>query len=214
VAVSPLAVAAVLVGVLSLLSFFGPMFLIVPAAGVVVAILALRQIADSGGTQTGRPLAWAGLALCVGLGGAELVALLTGTLSVRNDERGISAALVELGGVLREQKYKDAYALFDDEFQNRVDAKRFTSTWTAVQSKDGLGRLESLKWNGVRPQFLTLGGSRAAYVKALVKFERSAEERFDIVLRQVGDRWLVAQLPAFFPDKAKRAEEDVFQIPE
>src|SRR3954452_7526304 len=60
VAVSPLAVAAVLIGVLSLLSFFGPMFLIVPAAGVLVAILALRQIADSSGTQTGRPMAWAG----------------------------------------------------------------------------------------------------------------------------------------------------------
>src|SRR4051794_17907081 len=72
VAVSPLAVVTVLIGVASLLSFFGALFLVVPATGLLVGVLALRQIADSNGTQTGRPMAWAGLTLCVALGGAEL----------------------------------------------------------------------------------------------------------------------------------------------
>jgi hypothetical protein len=217
VAVSPLAVASVLIAIASLLALVGPVFLMIPAAGVLVAVLALRQIADSSGTQTGRPLAWISLALCVVIGGAEVAKESMAALATRSDEQRIAATLNDLGAAIKAQNYKDAYALFDDEFQDRVKLKAFSDTWSAVQAPNGLGKLESLAWNGVKPQFVPSGGSRGAYVKALVKFARSNEERFDVALRQVGDRWMVTQLPAFFPMKGQRGgntDEDVFQIPE
>src|SRR3954462_5034744 len=69
VAVNQTAIAAVLVGLLSALSFFGFLLLVIPIVGAIFAVIALRQIADSNGTQTGRGLAILALALCVILGG-------------------------------------------------------------------------------------------------------------------------------------------------
>ena len=56
VAVNHTAIAAVLLGLLSALSFFGFLLLVIPIVGVVFAVIALRQIGESNGTQN---LPWA-----------------------------------------------------------------------------------------------------------------------------------------------------------
>src|SRR3954471_19886402 len=72
VAVNQTAIAAVLLGLLSAVSFFGHLLLVIPIVGVIFAVVALRQIGNSNGTQTGRGLALLALLLCLGLGGTAI----------------------------------------------------------------------------------------------------------------------------------------------
>src|SRR3954451_18973037 len=72
VAVNQTAIIALLLGLASGLAFFGYLLLIIPLVGIVFAIVAIRQITDSNGTQTGKGLAWGGLALCLLFGGGVL----------------------------------------------------------------------------------------------------------------------------------------------
>src|SRR5947207_11805007 len=72
VAVNHTAIAAVLLGLASALAFFGWLLLVVPVVGIIFAIVAIRQINDSSGTQTGRGLAYVGLLFCLLLGGGAI----------------------------------------------------------------------------------------------------------------------------------------------
>lgn len=60
---APLAVVALLLGVASLLALIGPLFFLVPAAAIGVALLALGKIRQSDGALSGAGLARVGLAL-------------------------------------------------------------------------------------------------------------------------------------------------------
>lgn len=60
---APLAVIALLLGMASVLALIGPLFFLVPAAAVGVALLALGKIRQSDGALSGAALARVGLAL-------------------------------------------------------------------------------------------------------------------------------------------------------
>lgn len=66
--VSPLAVAAAIVGGCSAVALTTPLAWMVPLIGIGLAAAALADIARSGGTKTGRALTLIGLALAVGFG--------------------------------------------------------------------------------------------------------------------------------------------------
>ena len=70
VAINSAAVVAALLGVASALTIFSPLLLVIPLAGIVVAIFAWRQISDSSGTEAGKPVAVLGLLLSLLIGGA------------------------------------------------------------------------------------------------------------------------------------------------
>src|SRR5436309_10235622 len=63
VAINPLAVATVFLGAASALALLDHTLLAIPVLAVVCAIVALRQVIRSGGTQTGRGIAVLGLVL-------------------------------------------------------------------------------------------------------------------------------------------------------
>jgi len=63
--VSVPAVLSLLLGLASPLSFIAPLLLVIPLAGAVLALLALRRIAESDGAMIGRGAALVTLALCV-----------------------------------------------------------------------------------------------------------------------------------------------------
>lgn len=65
---SPLAIASLLLGLVSPVCMIGPMLLVVPLAGAAAAIGALRQIAASDGALSGRRAAVFGLVLSVAVG--------------------------------------------------------------------------------------------------------------------------------------------------
>ena len=56
-AVNTAAVLAALLGVASGLAIFSPLLLVIPGIAVIVSVIAWRQIANSNGTETGKPLA-------------------------------------------------------------------------------------------------------------------------------------------------------------
>ncbi|MDB5323754.1 MAG: hypothetical protein JWN40_5385, partial [Phycisphaerales bacterium] len=195
VAVNHTAIIAALLGVASVLSFFASLLLVIPLVGVIFAIVAIRQINESSGTQAGKILAITGLLLCILLGGGAITKEAMAIAAVKGDENKIAATLAQVGQYLHDGKYKEAYALHDDDFQNRVKFPQFESVWKSAQSPTPLGRVQSMEWNGVSPSFGSEGGSAIAAAKVRTKFERAQDERFDVVMRRVGDRWLISRFP-------------------
>src|SRR5271155_3285734 len=63
VAVNVTSVVAVLFGLASLLAIASPVLLVFPIVGVALSLIALRQVRNSNGTQTGIALAVLGLVL-------------------------------------------------------------------------------------------------------------------------------------------------------
>src|SRR5262245_38263315 len=78
VAINPVAVTTLLLGLASSLALVTGMLLIIPIAGIICAIVGLWQIRNSNGTQSGRLLASSGMGLCIvfaGLVGARQIAI-------------------------------------------------------------------------------------------------------------------------------------------
>lgn len=212
VAVNQTAVVAMFLGLASALALLGLLLLVIPLVGIVFAVVALRQVKDSGGTQTGKGLAIVGLILCLLLGGGEVVKEGLEIAANRDDENKIAATLADVGRFVREGKFAEAYALFDDAFQNRVKPEKFKETWEQFQDPKALDRMTSMEWNGVSPRIESAGGSPLAEARAVIKFKRAAADRFDVTLRKVGSKWLIARLPVFFPEPKKSKPEDVFDF--
>src|SRR5690349_615074 len=61
VAINTAAVWTAALGVASLFALIDPILLVIPLAAVVFGFVALHQIKDSNGTETGRSWAWLGL---------------------------------------------------------------------------------------------------------------------------------------------------------
>ena len=215
VAVNQTAIVAALLGFASALSFFGNLLLIIPIIGVIFAVVAMRQISHSSGTQTGKLLAIAGLLLCVLLGGWAITKEALAIAAVKGDENKIASTLSQLGQLLHDGKYKEAYALHDDDFQNRVKFAQFESRWKSIQSPQPLGRVQKMEWNGVSPSFGSEGGSPMAALKAMMRFEKAQDERVDLIMRRVGDRWLISHFPSFFPEPRHGSSQanDTFSDP-
>jgi hypothetical protein len=211
VAVNPLAVVAALLGLASGLAFAGWLLLVVPIVGIVFAVVAIRQINDSNGTQTGKGFAIAGLALCILCAGGMMVKKYMDAAAVRADEQAIATTITQTGRLIGVGDYKQAYAQFDDAFQQNVTFEEFRRLWETIQGQ--VGKLEKMEWNGVRPDFKSAEGSPMAGVIARTKFEKATEERYDLMLRKVGGKWLINSLPQFFrPKQPQRKPADEFNL--
>lgn len=211
VALNLLAIVAVLLGLASALALLSFYFLPIPVGAIVVALLAMRQVNNSNGTQTGKGLALAGLGLAVILGGAVGAMEWKNYAALKEDESRISATLSEAGKQLHDGKYDQAYALFDDSFKSYVTPELFKSNMISVQAPRGLGKLESMAGNGI-VQFESANGARPAITKAIIKFAniRGEDERFDVALREVGGKWMIVRFPFFAEPKKGGADDFIF----
>ena len=101
--------------------------------------VALRQIQTGNGTQTGRWLAWVGFALSglftIYLFGSRTVM----AVQNRQDSQAVAALCTQFGDLIKQEKFGEAYDLFDADFKGRVPADTFK------------GRLWSLQHNAVLP---------------------------------------------------------------
>src|SRR5687768_2615927 len=70
VAINNVAIVAAILGLCTALGFLGPFFLILGLAGVICGFVALKEIRNSNGTQSGKLLAWLGVFLSVALAGS------------------------------------------------------------------------------------------------------------------------------------------------
>src|SRR5690349_6563689 len=63
VAINPLSIAALVLGMVSLLSLVFNFFLVAAGVGIILGLLSLRQISHSNGTQSGRAFAIGGIGI-------------------------------------------------------------------------------------------------------------------------------------------------------
>jgi hypothetical protein len=205
VAVNPVAVAALLLGVGSLLVFLHDVLLVIPLAGVVCAVIAWRQIGNSNGTQTGRFMAAAGLGLSLCLGGGRLASKALGGWVNQNDKAEIRRLISELGGHLSREDYPAAYAMFTQRFKDRVTLQRFTDAYKDLNANPVGGGIKGMEWNGlVEFEDDSQTNSRIAYTMAFFSFRKVDEPgRQTVVLLKEGDRWQMDDLPTMFPRDKK-----------
>src|SRR5437764_6191118 len=96
VAINPVAVATVFLGLASALALLDNTLLAVPVLAVVMAIVSLRQISHSGGTQTGRGLAILGLVLAIAFSGVVLARSLVHQFRTRQDTQQLDALVKDV----------------------------------------------------------------------------------------------------------------------
>ena len=205
VAINAAAIAALLLGVASATVLFGvPVLLLLPLAGVVLAVVAWVQIGHSNGTQTGRLLAVIGGVLSLALGGYQ--GGKTAVAAVRAS--AAQGAVVELihafGQDLADGKYPQAYARCDATFQHVVTEPQFVGAWQSTRSNPSLGKLQGIDWNG-RLQFDTDLLRREAVAGGMVLIHFAAARapyRTDMFFRQVDGQWQVDRIPQLFPPTA------------
>jgi uncharacterized membrane protein (DUF485 family) len=152
VAINSLAVTAAVLAVATGLAFLGTYFLFIAPAAVGCGLLALRKIANSNGTEGGRPLAWFAIVLSLGLAGVILVKTIA-TLRVQAKERvQIRQVIAEFGKDIAAGEYEKAYELCDGEFQKKWTLAQFRATWVAYQDPDplhGYGTFRRMEDNGI-----------------------------------------------------------------
>ena len=206
VAVNLAAILAALLGLASVLALLNDVWLVIPAAGVVCAIVAWRQIRNSNGTQTGSGVAMIGLALSLLIGGGVMASKSVKALAQRRDEQTLTAAMHALGDDLAAGHYHEAYMRFSERFQQRVSEAAFTETWETTLGKGfGLGRVKTLDWNG-RALFEDEPGTgrRFAWAGMIPQFQKPMDPppRWDVRFSRGPDgRWLIEDLQQVFPVK-------------
>src|SRR5688500_18355240 len=145
VAVNGPAVFALIFGLFSVLALFENILLIVPLTGIVCAILALRQISQSNGTQTGRALAIGGLVLSLVFGGYVVTNQLTEASRTRADREQIAAVVDQFGQDIVAGNYSAAYGKLAPRLTARVTPDQFERTMAPRRESSVAGKLESAK---------------------------------------------------------------------
>ena len=202
VAINPWSVATVVFGIASALALMEPVLLIIPLAGLVCGFMALPQIRHSNGTQTGRGLAWFGLVLSIGLTAMAIGKQVAAYAQDRRDTQQIAGTIDEVWRHVDQGQWDQAYALFDDRFHERVSAEQFGQRWKLVLNSP-IGRIKSIRWNGVRPIFQADpdGTTRLAYVRVRIEFGKAGGQvpEDDLGFRRVNGQWRINNFPLVFP---------------
>ncbi len=210
VAINTLAVAALVISLAGALVVVDLLFVVLPLLGLVLGIIAFRQVRSSNGTQTGGVLA--GLAI-----GLSLLFLVTkvgkaGVDAVRlsSDKQEVSGLIESLGREMAaidpadrpgdQKHFAAAYDLFDESFRGRVSRDNFDNNWFAYRLSPYFGAVKSMQSNGllkfdVDPR----SGDRVGETVAVATFERGEPIRWSIYFRQLGGKWYIDGLPDVFP---------------
>lgn len=201
VAINPVAVTALLLGLASALALVMGLLLIVPAAGVVCAFVSLWQIRDSNGTQTGRGLAWSGLVLSVGF------AVLVGTREIavnlrdRADRAAVIRTVAEFGKKLTSGDIDGAYDMLSRRFKERLPKSEFAGDLKIRFEHRLHGKIASMASNG-RIAFESFEQVRNAFAttNVVIQLEHRGEDRQQMGLSKMGDKWQIEGF-GWFPPK-------------
>jgi hypothetical protein len=217
VAVNPVAVFALLLGFASVLSIMDDSLLVVPLASIILTIIALRQIGQSNGTQTGRGIAQGGLFLAIAYGSFVISGWMLESYGRHEDRQDIARLCTRLGDDLRDRTYDDAYALFSQRFQHRVDRQTFIRTFKSMQDelteeakkKEGLGPINGAHWNGLVHFYADPdSGMVTAQSIILLTFELSPNTyEKTAAFRKARDGWTFDDIFEMFPQKKAAAQQ-------
>lgn len=192
-------VVALVAGLLSAVAQFDAVLLIIPLAGLVLGIIAVKQIFGSNGTQTGFPLAALGIVLSLALGAWGATASYREASRTAADRAALTKIVNDFSAAVRENRLSDAYALTSPTFQKRVDRKQFDEFFKFYREK---APLKALDTNGLfafdsDPQM----GIAIASGQLIMSFESgtTAADRPQIIFSSRAGQWKIEGLPSFFP---------------
>ena len=201
VAINIPSIVALALGLAGVLAVLWPVLLLVPAAGIVVGIIALAQIRASNGTQTGRGFAWLGIVIALAIGGFVAVRSVIERNQSSVDRQEIIRQIEQLGRHIGAKEYDAAYAMMTDRFRSRVSRSEFEAVWEASQSYPTLGRVKSMEWNRTDILFMDdpTTGVRVGTAYGWVRFEKSNDvARHPLIFRKIEGRWQVDDVPQMF----------------
>ncbi len=175
--------------------------MMIPALGFVFGVIALRQIARSNATQTGRAIATIALLLSVGLVAWKGVVDWRRAAATRADRAEIIASTEKLGQEIKAGRLNEAYAMFDDVFQKQVTREDFERRLKMFQAPEALGPLQSIKSNGIVQFGENPGQIRAGETMAELVFEKQSRlTKFPMVwVRDSGGRYAIRRFDLFPP---------------
>lgn len=202
VAINIPSILALVLGLASVLAALSPVMLVIPVAALVTAAAALAQIRASNGTQTGRGFAWLGMALALAIGTAVVAQSVVRHYRTQADRQAIVEKLDQLGQLVRDRKYDEAYGLFSSRFKTRISPETFTARWEAAQAFSEVGRITKMEWNRTNIHFEAdpFSGAQVGYATAWVTFEKAPElARYGFEFRKSGPTWEIDGSQSLFP---------------
>jgi hypothetical protein len=200
VAISGFAIFALIMGVFSVVSLVASILLLVPLAGAIVSVAALRQIGRSYGTQGGSFLAGLGLVLSLVIGSYVVTREATEAQRTRRDREAISTLLQHLANTLREGQLDGAYSLFSPRFKERIGPAEYAARMRPWGSSATYGKLLTIK-PGDRIDFQVDPQTkrRSARARMVLGVERGAAPDMIEAVFEISDgQWMVTNIPEVF----------------
>lgn len=205
VAVNVVSVVAVLLGLASSLALLDPLLLGIPLLGILLAIISLWQIARSGGTQTGRLLAWGGIVLAILFASMEGTRIAAEHRQNAADQQDILGLVQQLTQDIKNNQLDQAYALFSSDFRERVPLDRFAAEMHLVQENPGYGKfIEMHATSDVLFQGDYDQEVRAAVMRLEISFTKHASGNVQGIFRRHDGVWSIDNMPELFPPKESR----------
>ncbi len=213
VAINTLSIAALVFGMVSLLSLVFNFFVLSALVGIVLGFLSLRQISHSNGTQSGRAFAIGGILVSLLLGGYVGAQEVIQWQKRREMSAECAQLLSRFGKEIHAEHYQGAYdTLMTDVFRQRVEVGRFIGTFHEVQSAGAYGKIDSIEWHGQPMSFTPVPDSSAyiAITSAKIKFEKFPELiPQPVIMTNKSGTWQIENIPRIFPEKrVKRGQKD------
>ena len=214
VAVNVAAVVSLLIGFASMLAIMADELVVIPLAAIITAVIALRQINDSNGTQTGAGIATAGLFLAVSITSYVAAAQTLDYVTHAPDRKAIQQLCQHFGQDVRDGTYDAAYDLFSNHFKNRVSRQEFVLRLQSRQEqlKNGLqngttrGPVVGIHWDGVAAINTDLDvGTVTAQADFIVEYQNPGpDDPVPATFRKSANIWLIDDIQSWFPSaKAK-----------
>lgn len=149
VAVNTIAVTTLILGLLSGLSLLGTAMLVLPAATLVMGVIAIVQIRRSAGTQSGVAIAALGIVLAlvfVGVVGGKEVAR---DHRDATEQTQIAGLIQKFGKAIAAQDYDTAWNCFSERAQSKSAEGKFADLWKQIQASQFYGPVKQMSSNGI-----------------------------------------------------------------
>jgi hypothetical protein len=200
-AVSALAVVSLVISLLGGFALINEYLVVFSLIGIVCAILAMRQISRSNGTQTGREFAWVAIVVGLGVTGWVVGTRVVYEMRTRSHKEQILQLISSLDAASAKADYRAAYLLFSKAFKARVTEDQFVKTLTGGP---GFGNMTGIAWNNEIVFYdVTSTGPRGAAAGALVRFRLLtdiARQPLDFIREDDGS-WRIQDMSVMFPTR-------------
>lgn len=204
VAINLPSVAALLLGLASGTVLMSNVMVVVPILAIVVGIIALRQVGNSNGTQTGRPMAVVGMLLAVGVVAVVGVREFRASQAVGAEQGKVFAAVDEFGSKLMAKDYTGATNYFTPTFftKKQLSQQEVVARWQALLNTPQYGDLTKVETNG-RVNLSGDASTVGRYAETMIVFRFSKApnplRRAATLRKNEAGEWRLDDMPDMFP---------------